>query len=295
MSVAIAIVLWVTLISRIGTNSRDILLPFWSYKAIFNGNRAILLENFGNILLFLPVGLAIAFFSKLTVKESLFVGFSLSLLIEISQYYFCLGSFEFDDLFHNTLGSCVGAVLVIKLNLRKTFGLGNRIKSLVVLVSLDVLIISSIVGYNGVGYQKMKSMARMNDRADGAKNLLVPIPNPVYVEENGVSVHYNSDGSMLIEGTSNKRSWIVISRFNLNSGYYYMEGLSGVSKETVGLELAVYDYDQHKYVMLGHEVGVVDRLSFFLQETSKMEVLISIYPGWTGRLLARPVIFQEDY
>lgn len=73
-----------------------------------------------------------------------------------------------------------------------------------------------------------------------------------------------------------------------------MEGLSGLQKNTVGLELAVFDYDQNKYVMLGHEVGSVERLDFELQEKSKMEVLISIYPGWEGSITARPAIFRED-
>lgn len=46
--------------------------------------------------------------------------------------------------------------------------------------------------------------------------------------------------------------------------------------------------------MVGHEVGAIDRLDFELDEQSKMEVLISLYPGWEGSVTAHPVIFRED-
>lgn len=45
LAVSIAIVLWLTLFSRLGSESRSFYPPFWSYRAILNGNGKALLEN----------------------------------------------------------------------------------------------------------------------------------------------------------------------------------------------------------------------------------------------------------
>ena len=137
-------------------------------------------------------------------------------------------------------------------------------------------------------------MAALNGK-DGMENLLVLSPDPKYIGQSDVSVIYNSDGSILIEGKSENTAWIQIARFSLSPGQYFMEGLSGLQKKTIGLELAKFDNDEDTYLMVGHEVGALDRLDFELHEQSKMEVLISLYPGWEGSVTARPAIFREDY
>ena len=55
----IAAVLWITLLSRIGGGYRGFLLPFHSYVEILKGNRQFLLENIGNVILFIPLGVAL--------------------------------------------------------------------------------------------------------------------------------------------------------------------------------------------------------------------------------------------
>ena len=295
LPVAIAAILWLTIFSRLGSDARHFYPPFWSYRAIVHGSGTIFFQNIGNIILFIPIGMIAALFFRQNIKQSLLIGFALSFIIECCQWFFWLGSFEFDDLLHNTLGAGVGAFLVDRTAIGEWLKqqVRNKKRSLKVIICLTVLLIALPLGYQGIKIQEMKQLAAMNDK-DGMENLLVLMPDPRYIGQSDVSIVYNSDGSVLIEGESKGRTWIQIARFSLSCGKYYMEGLTGLQKNTVGLELAVFDNEQNKYVMIGHEVGAVDRLDFELQETSKMEVLISLYPGWEGSVTARPAIFRED-
>ena len=295
LAVSIALILWLTLFSRLGSDSRHFYPPFWSYRAILNGDSRALLENIGNVVLFIPIGVAIALFLGCSVKQTLVIGFTLSLVIESCQWFFWLGSYEIDDLIHNTIGAGIGAVLIQKTAIGASLQrqVREKTKSLRVLIYLVIILVAMPLGYQGIKYQEMRWLASLNNK-DGIENLLVLSADPQYIGQTDVNVIYNSDGSILIEGGSNCRAWIQISKFTLAPGLYYMEGLSGLPKNTVGLELATFDYDQDKYVMVGHEVGAIDRLDFELQEKSKMEVLISLYPGWEGCVAARPAIFRED-
>ena len=74
----IAAVLWVTLFSRLGTERRSFLLPFHSYVQILKGNRQFLLENIGNVVLFIPLGVVLGVVKKWDVKRA---GFFISLFI----------------------------------------------------------------------------------------------------------------------------------------------------------------------------------------------------------------------
>ena len=293
---ALAVVLWITLFSRFGSDSRHFYPLFWSYKAILNGSVESLVENIGNIILFIPIGLIVALYFRLTIKKSFLIGLAVSLLIECSQWFFWLGSFEIDDLLHNTVGTSIGAALINRTHLGEVLRkqIQNKIRSLCAMACILVLLIGLPMGYRQLRKFEMRRLASLNNREDGTINLLVLSPYPVYMGQTAVNVSYNSDGSILIAGESNSRAWIQISRFTLPAGAYVLEGMSGLDKHTVGLELAVYDNKQQKYVMLGHEVGTIDSLEFELQQTSKLEVLISIYPCWEGSVLARPVIFQEE-
>lgn len=295
LAILIALILWLTLFSRLGSDSRHFYPPFWSYKAIAHGSGTVLFQNIGNIVLFIPIGVIAALFFRQNIKQSLLIGFALSFIIECCQWFFWLGSFEIDDLLHNSIGAGIGAFLVDRTAIGEWLKkqVGDKKKSLKVIVCLTALLIALPLGYQGIKYQEMKRLAALNDR-DGMENLLVLSPDPRYIGQSDVSVIYNSDGSILIEGKAENRAWLQIATFRLSPGKYFMEGLSGLKKKTVGLELAVFDNDQDKYVMVGHEVGAHDRLDFELHEQSRMEVLISLYPGWEGSVIARPVIFRED-
>lgn len=93
---------------------------FWSYKAIADGSETLLAQIICNIILFIPIGLLLM--KLLTFKKRLFFsiicGCVLSALIEVIQLLSHRGLFEFDDIFHNTIGTVIGIgiyVLVSKL------------------------------------------------------------------------------------------------------------------------------------------------------------------------------------
>ncbi|WP_050770942.1 VanZ family protein [Bacillus coahuilensis] len=84
----------------------------------YNGNIFIPLRSLiANILLFLPFGAACCWiFIKQSrpVFVSIYFGFLLSLTIEVTQFYLPLGrSIDIDDLSMNTLGSLIGAIIVL--------------------------------------------------------------------------------------------------------------------------------------------------------------------------------------
>ena len=152
LAASLAIILWTTLFSRIGADSRHFYPPFWSYKAMLNGSVKSLVENIGNIILFIPIGVIPALFFPVGIKKSLLIGFAVSLLIECSQWFFWLGSFELEDLLHNTIGAGIGAVIVNKIALRKMIRVPNGKNSLFLLLFLTTLIIAL-----GFGYQCLKT------------------------------------------------------------------------------------------------------------------------------------------
>lgn len=113
-----------TVTNRIITNQR-----FEPLSDIFGGWKIVELQYFydfspvWNVVMFLPMAFITSVslryiknieFSnlKITTISSLF-SFILSLLIEISQIIFHAGTFQFSDLFYNTLGGFVGALIYI--------------------------------------------------------------------------------------------------------------------------------------------------------------------------------------
>lgn len=87
--------------------------PFWSYKAWYTGeNPSLLPEIIMNIVGFIPLGfLMVAAYRKLKWWQPILIGLLVSLSIESIQYIFKLGISEFDDIFNNTLGVTIGAIL----------------------------------------------------------------------------------------------------------------------------------------------------------------------------------------
>lgn len=99
--------------------------PFWSYVAIQEGREDLLPENIMNVVGFLPVGFLLGV-SLRGKKEDLrwksgwliafLVGLCISVSIEALQYFTHRGFSEFDDVFHNTLGTIIGYGLWIVVN-----------------------------------------------------------------------------------------------------------------------------------------------------------------------------------
>lgn len=276
----IAAVLWITLFSRIGEGYRGLLLPFHSYVEILKGNRQFLLENIGNVVLFIPLGVALKWSGVNDVKKA---GFLASLLIEVLQFTFALGTFECDDLIHNTLGAVIGTWCVGKIG--GEIKLGSQMRKVILLS----MVLCSMVpfGYQEVRHQKMVKYAAIYDREDGCKNLLVLNGKNGYAWNTDVYVEYLNDGSLHIKGTSDKRSWWPIGEISLKPGVYSFSGLCGVDKDTVGLEL---ETDNHRFAP---DVGPVDEVKFSLEETTKLMVYVSVYDGCNCDVIATPVIYKE--
>lgn len=276
----IAAVLWITLFSRIGDGYRGFLLPLHSYVEIWKGNRQFLLENIGNVVLFIPLGVALKSGGMKDVKKT---GFFASLLIEILQFTFALGTFECDDLIHNTLGAVIGAWCVGKIG--GEIKLGSQMRKVIL---LSMVLCSAIpVGYKEVRHEKMVRLAAIYDREDGAKNLLVLNGRNGYAWNTDVYVEYLNDGSVHIKGTSDKRSWWPIGEISLKPGVYSFSGLSGVNKDTVGLELEINNQ------RFAPDVGPVGEVRFALEETTKLMVYVSVYDGCDCDVVATPAIYKE--
>lgn len=276
----IAAVLWITLFSRIGDGYRGFLLPFHSYVEIWKGNRQFLLENIRNVVLFIPLGVALKCSGVRDVKKT---GFLVSFLIEVLQFTFALGTFECDDLIHNTLGVVIGTWCAGKIG--GELKLGRQMRKVIL---LSMVLCSTVpVGYKEVQHQKMMRLAAIYDREDGAKNLLVLNGKNGYAWDTDVYVEYLNDGSIQIKGTSDKRSWWPIGEITLEPGMYSFSGLSGVDKDTVGLEL---ETDNHRFAP---DVGPIGEVRFALEETTKLMVYVSVYDGCDCDVIATPVIYKE--
>ena len=138
----IAAVLWITLFSRIGQQIREFLWPFYSYGEIINGNLQFLYENIANVILFVPLGIMLECVGIKKFKKAMMIAVVASLLIETSQAVFSLGTFECDDLLHNTIGVLVGFRLAI--TRRHSFQFKLNIKKWVIII-LSVCIWLSIL------------------------------------------------------------------------------------------------------------------------------------------------------
>lgn len=273
----IAAVLWITLFSRFGTGRRNFLLPFYSYVEIWKGEWRPLLENIGNVVLFIPLGVALKCSGVKDVKRA---GFFTSLFIEVLQFTFALGTFECDDLIHNTLGAVIGAWCVGKI--------GGEIKLSWRVVLLSMVLCSMVpFSYREVRHQKMVRLAAIYDREDGTKNLLVLNGKNGFAWNTDVYVEYLNDGSLHIKGSSDKRSWWLIAELTLEPGVYSFSGLSGVDKDTVGLTL---ETNNQRFMP---DVGPVDEVRFTLEETTKLMVYVSVYDGCNCDVIATPVIYKE--
>ena len=276
----IAAVLWITLFSRIGEGYRGFLLPFHSYVEVLKGEWRPLLENVGNVVLFIPLGVALKCAGVRDIKK---VGFLASLLIEIIQLTFALGTFECDDLIHNTLGAVIGAWGAGRVGGEIKLNAGMKRAILLSMVLCSAVPFS----YKEVRHQKMVRYAAIYDRKDGNKNLLVLNGKNGFAWDTDVYVEYLNDGSIHICGESDRRSWWPIGKVTLEPGAYSFSGLSGVEEGTVGLEIIANDK------RLAPDVGPVDKVEFTLDETTKFMVYVSVYDGCDCDVIATPVIYKE--
>lgn len=104
------LVLCSTVICRASHEERSIeLMPFWNYPDIWNrvDYPEDLIEVLLNVALFMPIGLLLGGIG-FKIKKILLAGICLSGIIEVSQYAFCKGLCETDDVMHNSFGCAIG-------------------------------------------------------------------------------------------------------------------------------------------------------------------------------------------
>lgn len=104
------LVLCSTVICRASVMERHVeLMPFWNYSDIWNkvDYPADLIEVLLNMALFVPIGFLLGGIG-LSPKKVLLSGVCLSGIIEVSQFAFCKGLCETDDVIHNSVGAFLG-------------------------------------------------------------------------------------------------------------------------------------------------------------------------------------------
>ena len=112
LSIYLAILLGGTVLNReIGEEYTIEWVPFWSYIDLFSEwNKHLAIQIVYNVLVFIPWGVLLSEIVCSTRKLRVIVwsAVALSFSIEVIQFVFKLGLFEFDDVLHNVLGAVIG-------------------------------------------------------------------------------------------------------------------------------------------------------------------------------------------
>lgn len=130
--VYILFLLWIYIIIRLTISGRESideyrikLSLFWTVKdAWIKKSSQDWFYLVANIYMFIPFGIFLPIlFKKMKNWFNIFVaGLTFSFAIEIIQFFFKLGYFEFDDLINNTLGTVLGyAIFVVAVTIMKKY------------------------------------------------------------------------------------------------------------------------------------------------------------------------------
>ena len=286
-AVYVVMLLWVTLLSRIGDDTRHFFPPFWSFKEIMNGSVNALWETIGNIIMFIPLGIGLRYLTGWRREAIILCGFCVASIIEFAQWCFWLGSSELDDVITNTLGTVIGTVL-IKPRSKTVISKKTMILSLVACV---VMVSFPLLGQE-YRHIRMTQLASLFDRADGTKNILVLNAEPGYVGESDVYVSYSTDGSIRISGSSETVGYKLIGRITLDPGDYTFTGFTGVTQNTIGIYLEKFNGDG--FYRFTPDLGPTESTHFTLLESERVRVYVKVYPGASGEYTARPAIYREE-
>jgi len=117
-----SMIIQLTLFSRIG-QTVDSFSNIWGNWGFIKQDYSFDLSCIENIIMFIPLPMTVNWFickfkgRKLATKKILFfstlISFCLSMFIEVNQILFSIGLFQTADLFYNTLGGVLGAILYI--------------------------------------------------------------------------------------------------------------------------------------------------------------------------------------
>lgn len=116
--VYVLIVIRVTLLGReTGATGNVNISPFWSYQMFSHSD--LRWQVYMNIFLFIPFGFMLGYFFHFNFFQSVIIGCSFSIAIESIQLLFRIGLCEFDDVFHNTVGTILGFFYYKIINLQR--------------------------------------------------------------------------------------------------------------------------------------------------------------------------------
>ncbi|PEM26525.1 VanZ family protein [Bacillus pseudomycoides] len=87
-------------------------------------------NTFGNVLLFLPLGILITlvFVDLKHFRHVIYLSLFVSLIIEIAQFFTTLGVLDVDDIILNTLGSILGFLILVLIKNKKLKYIGANSK-----------------------------------------------------------------------------------------------------------------------------------------------------------------------
>ena len=126
LSIYLALLIGGTMLNRgVGEVCRMELMPFWSYRQYFvEKHPALLGQMVYNVLVFVPWPFLFAqvFSAMKRFRWAIGSAFLFSVFIEITQLVLKIGLFEFDDMFHNTLGAVIGYGILTLYSRRKQKG-----------------------------------------------------------------------------------------------------------------------------------------------------------------------------
>ena len=107
--ITIGFILWMTIFTRHSSGVHTIeMRPFWGFQEMLAGNpnwKLYATYWIKNVLLFMPFGFLLP---CKDLRFALIVGVIFSIVIEIIQYFACLGLCELDDVICNGLGTFLG-------------------------------------------------------------------------------------------------------------------------------------------------------------------------------------------
>lgn len=288
----LAILFRLTLISRIGTNHRAFLPPFWSVKEALGGYMRPLLWDAENIALFVPLGFFLRHQLRLRDRWTLLCGMLLSLTIETCQWLFYLGDFEIDDLIDNSLGTLLGLLIaktvlrLLQSESRQAPVTKRKIVAMCVAFLLAVLMPFAAIAI------KTQHIHTLTVGENGEQNLITYDYKNGTVGDTQVYVSYKWDGTIHIKGHSDERAWKRVATVELQPGTYHFEGLSGVETGTVAIEMEYIGTEDQQYHRLTPEVGPADSAEFTIEKELTAYVYIGIYPDATIDVYARPVLWK---
>ena len=112
------VIAYLALLMRQPGKTQINLRPFWSYKHLEDaGFRDQIIQN---VLVFTPIGFMLPWSGRWRSWKCILAGLAFSICIETFQHLLRLGYCEFDDVFHNTLGTALGYVYWRSLTKRTT-------------------------------------------------------------------------------------------------------------------------------------------------------------------------------